>query len=310
MPWAEFEEKEFEFPLYRELLAPGHFLWTPGQVLEGHLGFDGALTVVDDYWAAVGRDAAPGVTLSRYGLSPMLARPGDLPDFSTNLFLQVKRSFEYEKQPQAIKDEGLRFPSWYFEIRDGQQPLLLEKIAKHLGDKAEVAYASPAFASRKKLFSLMQAGTLRQHTTFPTAARLAGHAEWHYDRGGAIGVGKSDPERIDDPELLSRIDRIRRPGAGTGRWHEQEGLKSREEFIPREQEEGITRHLTALLADVQRGIDEFGGDEGAAITTQVERALKRVSGQRRECQRLVLKMALTATYLGSSWLVIGAREMK
>ena len=309
MPQADFEEKEFEFPLYRELLASEFDVWTPGQVLEGHLGFDGALRVAKDYWDVVGRDAAPGVTLARYGLSPMLARPGDLPDFSTNLFLQVKRPYEYVDPPAEVKAKGLRSPSWYFTTRDHQQPLL-ERLATHLGAQAEVAYASPAFAQRARLFAVMRARELRKHTTFPAAAWLAGHGAWHYDRGGASGVAMSDPERVDGPELPSRLDRIRQAGAGTVRWHEEEGLKPQEAVVPREQEERITRHLSALLADVQRGIEEVGGDEGTAITTRVELALRRVSGQRRECQRLVLKMALTATYLGSSWLVIGAREMK
>lgn len=37
---AEFEEKEYEGPLYNQLERGNRLLWPPGQVLEGYLGFD------------------------------------------------------------------------------------------------------------------------------------------------------------------------------------------------------------------------------------------------------------------------------
>ena len=40
---AEFEEKDFEGPLYNQLLYGGHRLATPGQVFEGRYGIDAAL---------------------------------------------------------------------------------------------------------------------------------------------------------------------------------------------------------------------------------------------------------------------------
>ena len=40
---AEFEEKDFEAPLYTELRFGSHRIATPGQVFEGKFGIDAAL---------------------------------------------------------------------------------------------------------------------------------------------------------------------------------------------------------------------------------------------------------------------------
>jgi hypothetical protein len=42
---AEFEEREYEYPLYFELSHDSGNIWSPGQVLEGHFGFDAAIEV-------------------------------------------------------------------------------------------------------------------------------------------------------------------------------------------------------------------------------------------------------------------------
>jgi len=209
---SQFEEKEYEFPLYMELLHASRKLWTPGQVLEGHLGFDAALSVANNFWAVVQRPAVDGVRLARYGLSPMLRRrrksSGDpleaLPDFTTNLFLQVKRPSEYQQAPAELRAHGLGTPTWFFEIESHQQ-VLLENLAAHLGNLADVSYAGAAFSTKKKLWSLQQEKGLVPNSTFPPATALRGHGRWAYDCGGACGVGFSEPERMDIPPLLKRV---------------------------------------------------------------------------------------------------------
>ena len=42
---AEFEEKEYEFPLNSQLLWGNQNIWSPGQVFEGNFGIDAALEV-------------------------------------------------------------------------------------------------------------------------------------------------------------------------------------------------------------------------------------------------------------------------
>jgi hypothetical protein len=213
---SEFEEKEYEHPLYQELVGASPSLWTPGQVLEGHLGFDAALSVANSFWSMVDRPQVEGVQLARYGLSPMdpqlaSGTPGardELPDFSLNLFLQVKRPHEYRSLPQPLVNLGLHAPTWFFEITPHQQELL-QRLAAHLGDHADVSYACAAFATKKKLFSLYRERCLVLHSTFPPVSRLVGHDRWAYDSGGARGVGFSDPEVIDAIPLLDRVAKLR-----------------------------------------------------------------------------------------------------
>jgi hypothetical protein len=310
MPVADFEEKEFEFPLYRELLASEFDLWTPGQVLEGHLGFDAALRVAADYWEIVGRQPAPGVRLARYGLSPILAKPGELPDFSLNLFLQVKRPFEYASPPREVQAHGLKAPCWYFETRHGDPPdegqqALLERIEEHLKGRAEVAYAGPAFAQKRRLFSLQRDRVLRHHTTFPTPSSLKDHARWLYDAGGADGVAHSEPARVSGEALIERVQR-NRPQAGapfSQRWAEYEGERIE---VRSDREAWITKGLQGLsdALDDALGVPDV---VGAAIAAEVDRAVRRVAGQRRDCQRLVLRLALITSRLGITWLAIGPR---
>jgi hypothetical protein len=40
---ADFEEKEYEAPLYQQLERGDPRIWAPGQVLEHYLGFDRGL---------------------------------------------------------------------------------------------------------------------------------------------------------------------------------------------------------------------------------------------------------------------------
>lgn len=102
MPFpAEFEEKEYEIPLYLELYdhVP---LWSPGQVLEARLGVDAALRTESRLlWRRLGY-AQPlrGFALNRAGRRYTRSRP--LPNFEANLLLQVKRPIELRRRPNGV----------------------------------------------------------------------------------------------------------------------------------------------------------------------------------------------------------------
>ena len=63
---AEFEEKEYEFPLYHELTRSSQYIWTPGQVFEGYFGVDAALKVTTaKIWRKLGYPGPlPGTILN------------------------------------------------------------------------------------------------------------------------------------------------------------------------------------------------------------------------------------------------------
>jgi hypothetical protein len=96
MARAEFEEREYETPLYQQLAVDRRRVWAPGQVLEHHIGFDYAAFCVDSYfWALHGlRDPLNGFMFDelirhRFWERRLGSRP--LPDFKLNVFLQAKR---------------------------------------------------------------------------------------------------------------------------------------------------------------------------------------------------------------------------
>ena len=88
---AEFEEKEYEQPLNNELLVQsGNALWSPGQVLERHFGFDCALLSTHPFfWSLLGYPSPlSGVMLNDFTWGRIWREIGysrPLPSFNTNL---------------------------------------------------------------------------------------------------------------------------------------------------------------------------------------------------------------------------------
>ena len=66
---CEFEEKEYEGPLYTQLERGNLHLWNPGQVLESYLGFDRAFFLEDPYLFDLHHYRSPlrGFLPSRFG---------------------------------------------------------------------------------------------------------------------------------------------------------------------------------------------------------------------------------------------------
>jgi hypothetical protein len=146
---AEFEEKDFEAPLYNQLLFGSHNIATPGQVFEGKFGIDAALQALHpQFWNLFGFPDVPnGVRLCDFNWGfvwRQLGRKRILPNFSVNLLLQSKRPSVLQRARGNISRLGIRGPFWRFAIKEHQQEIL-EKIANRLNRKAMVTYSSPAF---------------------------------------------------------------------------------------------------------------------------------------------------------------------
>lgn len=207
---AEFEEKEYESPLIRQLMNESHNMWSPGQVFEGNFGIDASLEVLNpEFWTMIGHSDYPsGVILSNYNFGYVWRRINHrrtLPDFSLNLFLQVKRPEGLRNRPRNLKALGLKSPYWRFWTKKHQQKLLMQ-LARKLNNRAFVAYASPAFHSINDLYSNTRNNTLIENSTFVRAERLKGHHKWVYDRSGSTGIACSEPERIEDEYFFTEIN--------------------------------------------------------------------------------------------------------
>jgi len=207
---AEFEEKEYESALIHQLMVGSNNMWSPGQVFEGNFGIDTSLEVLNpDFWTNIGYPDYPdGVILSNYNFGYVWRRLNHrrtLPDFSLNLFLQIKRPEGLRNRPRNLKALGLNSPYWRFWIKKHQQKLLMQ-LAGKLNNRAFIAYASPAFHSINDLYSNTRNNTLIENSTFVRAERLNGHHKWVYDCSGSTGIACSEPERIEDEYLLIEID--------------------------------------------------------------------------------------------------------
>lgn len=209
---SEFEEREYEGPLYVQLQYASTNVWSPGQVLEAHVGFDHSLfTSRQHFWDLQGFAAPPcGVLLGahppkQWWHKPRFDRP--LPDFALNLFIQAKRPVVGLRASKALKALGLKSPYWKFVISE-QQQLVLGSLAVSTAGSALVCYACPAFDSLTKLYAHTKTNSIVQNSTFPPASCLTAHKAWYYNAPGCSGVANPTPERIEDLPLLERINQF------------------------------------------------------------------------------------------------------
>ncbi|MDO9592201.1 MAG: hypothetical protein U0998_09135 [Moraxellaceae bacterium] len=207
---AEFEEKDFEAPLYNELRFGSHRIATPGQVFEGKFGIDAALEAEHPlFWDLFGfYDVPQGVILDdlRWGFVwRKLGRKRRLPTFNINLLIQAKRPETLKRASPLLKNYGFSSQYWRFEITEHQQEIL-EKVSYKLRRKALVIYASPAFHTLDDLYDHTEAQTVVENSSFVKVERLHNHKQWSYYQPGTSGVAHSEPEFIEDVSLYSMIE--------------------------------------------------------------------------------------------------------
>ena len=208
---AEFEEREYEAPLYNQLERGLANVWSPGQVLEGRVGIDRGLFVSQlAIWEVLGYSHIPrGAVLSRIlwppGWGPRVnTRP--LPSYRLNLFIQAKRSMHSQRPPRAISNLGLSGSIWAFEV-DPDQQQLLDVLENKCTQDALVSYAAPVFHEVRDLYRHTTGMSIISNSTFPPVSRLSGHSRWYYQQPGAIGVANPDPNKFDEPSLQERIEK-------------------------------------------------------------------------------------------------------
>jgi hypothetical protein len=213
---AEFEEKDFEAPLYSEIKFGSHRIATPGQVFEGKFGIDAALEAEHPlFWDLFGfYDIPRGVVLDelRWGFMwQRLGRKRRLPTFNTNLLIQAKRPKPLIRSTPELKSYGFGSKYWRFEITAHQQEIL-EKVSRNLRRRALVVYASPAFHTLDNLYDYTEAQTIVENTNFVKVERLHNHKKWNYYQPGTSGVAHSEPEYIEDEPFYSMIEQVRGSG--------------------------------------------------------------------------------------------------
>jgi len=205
---SEFEEKEYEAPLYNQLESGTNLIWSPGQVFEHHIGIDRAMLLQNPaVWKVFGYDRAlPGVLLETYDWNFIWRRRQrrPLPDFKLNLFVQAKRCYFYNRRPGHLKGAALHSPCWRFNIEEVQQEAF-ERVEDKIRDRALLCYAAPVFHRLTQLYAHTRSCTIVQNSTFPSVGVLSGHSAWYFDSPGGSGVANPQPEAIDGPDLSSLL---------------------------------------------------------------------------------------------------------
>lgn len=293
---AEFEEREYEGPLYNQLERGQNILWSPGQVLEGSIGFDRALMVRElEIWRFIGLSRIPrGALLARY-LWPEWWGPRDprcrLPSFKLNLFLQVKRSHFSTRPPKVSAELGFKGKTWAFFTGTRQQRLL-ECLSGKTKRRAHVAYAAPVFHKHQDLYLHTRKRTIVENSTFPSIKALLGHSAWYYRRNGSIGVANPDPESIQEASLMERLHDL----------IEEDRSRPEADDLPLE---SLDQRVQAAVGDEQlaesfqraRYFDEL--QEIDRLTDQFDIP---------QTGRAYLRVAAFADIFGLVWFVVGAES--
>jgi len=291
--YAEFEEREFETALYSQLRASPNLVWSPGQVLEAHVGFDYAAVCMDSYlWGLHGLS----MPLEGFLLEEMYMRRAwrrrlpirPMPDFSLNIFLQAKRPENLSRVSKGLKVRGLKAPCWRAKITPHQQ-ILLEQLSKAASAKALVCYATPAFHRVNQLYAHTRNGTMVESTSFPEVMALAGHTAWYYVEPGVGGVANPDPTFIEMPSLRVQIDRRRQQAESSEN--------------PR-----FDQNLKTLETSIMSAIEAVGESPRSAVLLQkvsdIDYWMQRRDGdQYRGAIRAFLVVLAYCDTFGQSWLV-------
>jgi hypothetical protein len=293
---SEFEEKEFETPLYNQLECGTRLVWSPGQVFEKYVGIDHALFLTDPaLWRFFGVASYPrGAFLHRLHWTFWEQRPRrGLPSFRLNLFIQAKRSYYHKRAPSNIQNRMPCRGCWRFNI-DAAQQEAVGKVATRLGSRAVVCYAAPAFHRISELNAHTVRGTIIANSTFPLVQRLAGHGSFYYCAPGGSGIANPDPEDIDGMGLEDLLNNMRSTSQ-------------------RSSEDTPTIQLQTMAATIESAISDEVPDSNPrrALFTQKLREFERLADVFREPEldigdsgRAFLRVAAFASAFNLDWYVV------
>ncbi|WP_156820540.1 hypothetical protein [Thioalkalivibrio thiocyanodenitrificans] len=298
MPAAEFEEREFETPLYNQLQQT-NLVWSPGQVLEGHIGFDYAALCFDQrIWDIHGYDRPlDGVLLDDLFLIRHLRHfrePRSLPNFEINLFIQSKRPDHLKNVAQKLREKGIQGPYWRININPDQQHIL-ETLAAHVGSKGLVCYAAAAFHRLSQLYGHIRSRNIVENSTFPEAQQLSGHSKWNYCEPGNVGVANVEPEFIEGLPLLNRL----------------EALSSE---LANEPDEKFRRNLKVLANSVNACAEEASSEQEARAALFFQRlsaisvSLDAISGENADALLDFLTVQAFCVSFGVRWFTVGRKR--
>lgn len=216
-----YEEKTFESYFNSELNRKAPIYFPFGQVQEGSIGADASFFSRNHrLWWRLGYPFIFHAPFSGVDIREIAAEMErclgqeirNIPSIKANLLFQYKR-------PRLITNKrGLEWIHWnqkYFryDIFQEQQELL-EHIATKFGHQALVLYASPALGNIDELVDAKQRGLIIESTNFRPAQELTGHHRNTYTKAGTHSIACSEPERLEQFDLLSTLKQLESTRSG------------------------------------------------------------------------------------------------
>lgn len=210
-----YEEKTFESYFNTELDRRTSIYFPFGQVQEGGIGADASGFSRSRWlWWRLGYPYLfhlpyEGVDLREVAdeMEKHLDREiKNIPSIKANLLFQYKR-------PELITSKlGSEWSHWnqkYFryDVYQEQQELLAH-LASKFGGKALVLYASPALEDVNDLVDAKKRRCLIENTNFRPASDLTGHHRNTYIKAGTHSIACSEPERLEQFDLLARLEQL------------------------------------------------------------------------------------------------------
>ena len=215
MAKTEFEESEYEGPLYNQLLNGNLRIWTPGRMFERIVGIDSAVFANNQYfWSLFGSiNPISGISLRDYDwhflwhLMTRVFRP--FPKFKINLLIQAKRPTHIENENIDYCAKGICGEFWYFFITTHQQAIL-EKLEQKLALDALVIYACPAFHQFAALDNNIETGQIVENSTFVKPSALVNHTKWVFNSPGTTGLACSKINEHSDKPFIEMLEDLER----------------------------------------------------------------------------------------------------
>jgi hypothetical protein len=211
---AKFEEKTYENYFNNELDARSNIYFPLGQVQEGIMGMDSA--AYSRSWWLWRRLGYPfwffphfrGADLREVAdeMESFLGKEvRNIPPMRVNLLLQYKRP-EYVASKRASEWRFWNHAYFRYEIYKEQQDLLAH-LETCLGQKALVIYAAPAIYDTNDLIIIKKKRRIIENSNFKRPSELTGHHVNTYIKAGTYSQPCSEPERIQDLDLLALLER-------------------------------------------------------------------------------------------------------
>lgn len=222
----KFEEKQYENQMNmilacQEGIYKNKSLFSPGQVLEGQLGFDVAMhTCNKKFMRNFYRDwdylFYEYINYWRHGMELKNLYEfhevyeeifNHMPNIKYNIFIQYKKP-KFIKKSTAPEYWKWKTSYFRYKLTDHQQKIL-EELTHSIGNQALVIYASPAFVTQEEFWENVNNQTMIDNSNFCKVEELIGHHRYTYIKGGRYGIAFSEPEEVRTINIKEELAKLK-----------------------------------------------------------------------------------------------------